>query len=137
MRHRKKYRYIYRWLTLHECKIISSISKKLYCDARPDVQCSYLHAHDTSEGMSVIRVQASAFDVGSDVTMLRYSFFEILEIILHSCNINHLYTYTLYFFTGPLNFLLAFQLYHRIVKTLSFPTSCSHQVTRVFFISGN
>ena len=57
------------------CKIISSISKKLYCDARPDVQgkllASYLHAHDTSEGMSVIRVQTSAFDVGSDVTMQR------------------------------------------------------------------
>ena len=33
-------------------------------------------------GMIVVRVQASAFDIGSDVTMQRYSFFEInFEVI--------------------------------------------------------
>ena len=37
-------------------------------------------------GMSVVCVQASALDVGSDVTELRYSFFQILELILQSCN---------------------------------------------------
>ena len=37
-------------------------------------------------GISVVRVQASALDVGSDVTIQRYSFFEIVELILHSCN---------------------------------------------------
>ena len=39
--------------------------------------------------MSVVRVQASVLDIGSDVTIQRYSFFEILEIILHSCRLRH------------------------------------------------
>ena len=38
--------------------------------------------------MSVVCVQISALDVGSDVAIQRYSFSEILEIILHSCNFN-------------------------------------------------
>ena len=50
-------------------------------------------------GMSVVRVQGSTLNVGSDVTIQRYNFFEIglLEIILHSCNINHLHIYSVYF----------------------------------------
>ena len=34
-------------------------------------------------GVSVVRVQASAFDVGSDVTMLRYSFLHIQLVFSH------------------------------------------------------
>ena len=48
-------------------------------------------------GMSVVRVQASAFDVGPDVTMQRYivSLKQLLEVIKisHSCNVNRLYMY--------------------------------------------
>ena len=49
-------------------------------------------------GMRVVRVQASALDVGSDVTIQRYSFFEILEIIFTFMQRqSHVYIpYTLY-----------------------------------------
>ena len=38
-----------------------------------------------------MRVQASAFNVGSDVTMQRYSFLEVSIKIAHQCNVNRLY----------------------------------------------
>ena len=41
--------------------------------------------------MSVVRVQASAFNVGSDVTMQRYSFLKVSIKIAHPCNVNRLY----------------------------------------------
>ena len=52
--------------------------------------------------MSVVRVQASAFDVESDVTIKLYTciIFEIFEIIIkivHSCNVNPLYIYRIFF----------------------------------------
>ena len=53
--------------------------------------------------MSVVRVQASALDVGCDVTIQRYSFFEILEVILHSSNDNHMYMYM--YLTNKIPFL--------------------------------
>ena len=50
--------------------------------------------------MSVVCVQASTLNVGSEVTIQRYSFFEILEIILHSCNVNHLHIFRTIHFLG-------------------------------------
>ena len=38
-----------------------------------------------------MRVQASTLNVGSDVTIQRFSFLDILELILHSCNVDHLH----------------------------------------------
>ena len=55
-------------------------------------------------GMSVVRVQASALDIESDVTIQRYSFFEIQEIILNSCNDNHMYIFRILFFWVALLF---------------------------------
>ena len=65
--------------------------------------------------MSVVRVQASAFDVGCDVTMQRYGFFEILELILHSCNGNHMYIYSVYFISGSFYFFQMFKSYRELV----------------------
>ena len=47
--------------------------------------------------MSVVRVQASALDVGSDVTMQRYSFFEILEICFYIHATTTTCIYSVYF----------------------------------------
>ena len=70
---------------------------------------SYLSL-DILRGMSVVRVQASALDVGSNITIQRYSFFEILEIILQS------QVYILYaLFSGSLYFFLMFQSYRELV----------------------
>ena len=44
-----------------------------------------------SGGINVVRVQASAFNVGSDVTMQRYSFLKVSIKIAHPCNVNRLY----------------------------------------------
>ena len=41
-------------------------------------------------GMSVVRVQESDLDVWFDVAIQRYSFYEVLELILHLCNVNHM-----------------------------------------------
>ena len=48
-----------------------------------------------------MRVQASStLNVGSDVTIQRYNFFEMLEIILHSCNVIHLHIFLILHFLG-------------------------------------
>ena len=60
---------------------------------------------------SAVRVQASALDVGSDVTIQRYSFIEILELILHSCNVNYVYIFRILYFLGR----LTFQSYRELV----------------------
>ena len=59
-------------------------------------------------GLSVVHVQVSALDVGSDVTIQRESFFEILELILHSCNDIHMYIIRKMYFLGRFTFSLCF-----------------------------
>ena len=51
-----------------------------------------------------MHVQASALEVGSDVTIQRYSFFDKLELILHSCNDNHMHIFRILYFLGRLTF---------------------------------
>ena len=65
--------------------------------------------------MSVVRVHTSTLNVGSDVTIQRYSFFEILELILHSCNVNRLHIFRILHFLGRFIFFLMFQSYREIV----------------------
>ena len=58
-------------------------------------------------------MQASALDVEFDVTILRYSFFELLELILQSCNVNHMYIFRILYFLGGVSPLL-FQSYREL-----------------------
>ena len=67
--------------------------------------------------MSVVRVQASVLDVGSDVTILHYSFFEILRLILHSTSIAITCIYSTYFifwvaFLFPIVSIIWWTCYH-------------------------
>ena len=81
--------------------------------------------------MSVVRVQAYAMDIWSDVTIQRYSFFEILELTLHFCNDNHQYIIPIPY-TASLYFFLVFQSYRELVIiTLQF----AHQVLSLSIIT--
>ena len=60
---------------------------------------------------SVVRVQASLMDVRSDVTIQRYSFFD-----LHSWNDNHMYIFCiLYFLARFTSIFLMFQSYRELM----------------------
>ena len=59
--------------------------------------------------------KASALEVGSDVTIQRKSLFEIIELILHSCNVNNMYIFRILYLTGWLYFFLMFYAYRELV----------------------
>ena len=59
--------------------------------------------------------KASALEIGSDVTIQRKSLFEIIELILHSCNVNNMYIFRILYFSGWLYFFLMFYAYRELV----------------------
>ena len=85
--------------------------------------------------MSVVRVQASALDVGSDVTIQHYSFLEILELILHSYNGVQSHVYIPYIsFSGSPYFFLMFQSYRELV-IITFQFAYRNMFSRFFTFS--
>ena len=79
--------------------------------------------------MSIVRVHASAMNVGYDVTILRYSFFEILELILHAYNVNHMIVYIPYvllYFLGRFTFTVSTIFNLRSLVQLTIKSTVAH-----------
>lgn len=102
-----------------------TITEKNYYIKGVWVSCAWKHFRSTSSLTSQCRV---------------FFYFKLLEVtikILHTCNLNRLYRYTLYSLLGRFIFFLMFQPYHGIVITLCLPKlTYFHTVTHVFYYSG-
>ena len=68
-------------------------------------------------------------NIGSDITIQHYNFFEILKVILHSCNVNHLYIYRILYFLGRFTFYLNWAV--QAEAKLLLPPGCTCIITQV------